>query len=412
MLLALALLLQDVDALIRRLGSEAFAERQQAVEDLVARGRPALQALRQAAASADPEVAWRAREALDRIGGGGFFDGRRGGTGDLEVEGAVRAALGWLERHQEPDGGWRARGACSGCPGPSTAGAEAGFTGLAVLAFLARGGVAEPARRGLDRLLQLQDAEGGLGPREAKFLYAHAIAALALAEAAVEDGKYRPAAQRAADFTARAQNPGRAWRYLPGSGDNDTSVTFWALQSLAVGKRAGLRVPREALEGARAWLDEVTEPSYGRVGYVARQVKCGLPGQNEGFDFHETMTGGALFLRRLLGESDSGSGAQLLIRDLPSSDPVSIDYAYWHAATLGLYHQQGAGPQSWDRWFAALKNVLLPLQKSQGCAAGSWEAVDKWSAEAGRVYATSLNALTLQTRSRYRRVNSGERRQR
>jgi len=62
---------QDLQArikrLVKQLGDEDFEKREQAMEELVRIGRPALKALKKAAASDDPEVAWRAREALKRI---------------------------------------------------------------------------------------------------------------------------------------------------------------------------------------------------------------------------------------------------------------------------------------------------------------------------------------------------------
>lgn len=42
--------------------------------------------------------------------------------------------------------------------------------------------------------------------------------------------------------------------------------------------------------------------------------------------------------------------------------------------------------------------------KDAGCAADSWEPVDRWGGEGGRVYATAINALTLETATRYRGV--------
>jgi hypothetical protein len=32
---------------------------------------------------------------------------------------------------------------------------------------------------------------------------------------------------------------------------------------------------------------------------------------------------------------------------------------------------------------------------ADGCGCGSWDPVDRWGAEGGRVYATAMNALTL-----------------
>lgn len=74
MTLALAALIgltQDagkIEQLIRELGSEEFAVRERASEELRKIGKPAEEALRKAAESGDPEVRTRARSILDDLG--------------------------------------------------------------------------------------------------------------------------------------------------------------------------------------------------------------------------------------------------------------------------------------------------------------------------------------------------------
>lgn len=58
-----------VERLVRQLGDRAYDRREEAQRALVAIGRPALPALREAAKSQDPEVASRAAEAIEAIGG-------------------------------------------------------------------------------------------------------------------------------------------------------------------------------------------------------------------------------------------------------------------------------------------------------------------------------------------------------
>jgi hypothetical protein len=42
-----------------------------------------------------------------------------------------------------------------------------------------------------------------------------------------------------------------------------------------------------------------------------------------------------------------------------------------------------------------VKEALTRHQTEAGCRAGSWEPVDRWSTDGGRVYATAINVLTL-----------------
>jgi WD40 repeat protein len=81
---------EDIARLIKQLGSENFAEREAASKRLGALGEPALEQLRQAAQSADPEVRRRARElcaAIERRLHGELrcLVGHRGGVWALAV---------------------------------------------------------------------------------------------------------------------------------------------------------------------------------------------------------------------------------------------------------------------------------------------------------------------------------------
>jgi hypothetical protein len=66
---------------------------------------------------------------------------------------------------------------------------------------------------------------------------------------------------------------------------------------------------------------------------------------------------------------------------------------------------QVGGPR-WDRWNAALKTALLDQQRLDKTQHeyGSWDPVDPWSQEGGRVYSTSVNCLCMEVYYRYPRV--------
>ncbi len=442
-LIAALLGFQDdpIQKLVDQLGAEAFDVRQQAAAELEKLGEKAEPYLRKALGHPDAEVRSRAGQILrrqaprrhkllaDRLAG--KPNAIAAGGGGAGTEGAVRAALGWLARHQNPDGSWSVTGYTKRCvaacaPNPGHEDYDAGVTGLSLLAFLGTGvtplskevhdGIrfGEIVGKGLTWLIRGQDPEGCLGAREAqKYMYSHAIAALALSEAFAltgEDGLKGPA-QKAADFLAAAQNPGKGWRYSARSGDSDTSVTLWGTLALRVAWHAGLEVKESAFDAAKVWFDEVTDASYQRVGYTHRGTgKVFIPGQNENFDHHESLTAGAAFERMLLGSPRDDAkvlGArELVVRDLPAWKDNSIDAYYWHFGSLGLYFQDGPDGARWTRWNESLKTALVPQQRpaADGCKAGSWEPVDRWSGEGGRVYTTAINALTLETYYRYKPV--------
>ncbi|MCK6462021.1 MAG: hypothetical protein L6Q95_19230, partial [Planctomycetes bacterium] len=182
---------------------------------------------------------------------------------------AVKLALAWLAAHQDDDGRWDCDGfmkhdpAADTCDGAGTANHDIGVTGLAALAFLRSAGASPPARAGLEVLAKSQGADGLLGTRVThSFMYNHAIGTLALCEGyrLTGDERLGNAAQRGLDFIAAARNPYLAWRYEPRGGENDTSVTGWCVMALAAGQEAGLKIDTAAFDGARAWVDKVTDP--------------------------------------------------------------------------------------------------------------------------------------------------------
>ena len=197
---------------------------------------------------------------------------------DHRTEDAVKHALDWLKRHQSLDGHWDAafdRCRKGGhCAGQGASEYNAGLTGLSLLAFLGHGETGsagdyqDVVPRAVLWLRGQQALDGCIEPKNyPKHLYNHAIATMALAEAvAMDEYGAKEAAQRAVDYLARCQNPGRGWRYhnynIAGTpaeedGANDTSVTGWAVMALKSARVAKLAVPDSAFQGASAWLDEV-----------------------------------------------------------------------------------------------------------------------------------------------------------
>ena len=379
-------------------------------------------------------------------GGGGRFGGPYGGRFNRfsvgtsgkkrdPTDDAVLAALKWLARHQNSDGSWGASNHLNHCVGARCAGAgdpeyDAGLTGLSLLAFLGAGYThlsrdehadpVTPGRRlrfgevvknGLKWLMSRQDPEGCIGGRGPKFMYNHAIAALALSEAYGMSAtqSFKGPAQQAIDFVLAAQNPDRAWRYTRQPGDNDTSVTGWAIMALKSAELSELNVPaRDAYEKARQWLDEATEPGgYNRVGYNARgSGKVFVPGKNEHFAHHESMTAVSILCRIFMTKERRPAlgGVTLLVADLPACKPDATDYYYWYYGSLALFQYDGPDGPYWKKWNEPMKNAIVPHQKTakDGCANGSWTSEDeRWGFEGGRVYATAINALTLEVYYRY-----------
>ncbi len=394
------------------------------------------------------EISPRELAAVSTIGfGPGSIGGPFGprGPGGIKTGGpppggwpprrAVIDALRWLSRHQSDDGGWSCAGFSAECgkvireggpcAGPGYDEYDAGVTGLSLLAFLGAGythlskdtydGICfgTVVRKGIQRLIQSQTPDGRItGKSSAKYMYNHTIAALALAEAYGLTGSplFHDQAQKAIDWLIQAQNPYKAWRYTEKSGDNDTSVAGWAVMALKSAGLSGLSVPKTAFDGARAWVDEVTGDDF-RAGYTERGTgKVAVQGKNERVDHHEALTAAAMLIRAFTGARRDDprlrGGTALLAADLPAHDGWRTDYYYWYYGSLALFQVDGATGPAWTKWNAALEKALLPTQRTRkdGCAFGSWDTNERWSFEGGRVYATAINALTLEVYYRYENV--------
>jgi hypothetical protein len=435
--------LRDLDRLYR----DGVSDLERLVAAAGARAAPAAQPPLVVPPGANPP-SWEDPES--QAGGGDAFRGRGGRKtdrpgGSKPREDAVLHALRWLAAHQSPDGGWEAAGFETWCDhkpnagerpdGPGKAVYDTGVTGLALCAFLGAGYTnrgehefAKVVRDGLQYLKNVQDPEGCFGPRTTQhYIYNHACAALAMVEAygMTESTLYRPAAQKALDFIALARNPYFVWRYGVKPGDNDSSVTGWMMMALKSaklinedaakrGKPLPLTIDEEAFDGVRAWFDKLTDPDYGRVGYIHRGGGPARPQEMvDRFpaEKSESMTSVGVLARILVGDDPRTDprirkGADLLAKLPPAWNPHdgSIDMYYWYYGTLALFQ---VGGEHWSAWSAALDRAVVPQQRRDGnyCAfKGSWDPVDPWGPDGGRVYATALLAMCLEVHYRYERV--------
>jgi len=396
------------------------------------------------------QTAGPSRTDVMGAGGGGGAQGRygrdRGGRQNMVkkfggggTQSSVTAGLQWLARHQGGEGGWSCEGFSATCHGGKCSGGGAdqfdvGVTGLALLAFLGNGTThtsrlsyidpishqkvypGKVVKKGLDWLIAQQDADGCLGGRSGEHMYNHAIGALALAEAygLSTAAVYKQPAQKAIDFLVEAQNPGLGWRYTARPGNNDTSVTGWAVMALKSAYISGLAVPRASFDGARAWIDRVTDQA-GLVGYNAPGVTdVFVEGKNSQWRGRPSMTAIGLLLRIYIDSNQRdpllAKSARLLVADLPQWDEAKheVDSYYWYYATLALFqYQDGGGHTYWKQWNEAMKKALVPNQKTRkdGCQDGSWAPeADRWGFAGGRVYVTAVNTMSLEVYYRYKLV--------
>lgn len=377
----------------------------------------------------------RDRSFQDAAGLGGPPAGIRGRGGDERGAGkpggahlrvkAKDLALRWLMHHQSQRGNWDADGwqaECEGarCASPDGRGDlggsqfDVGVTALALLAYLGDGHTPRWGRfkrvvkKGFAWLTKQQRPDGSLGFVEGGHggMYCHALATMALAEAYLLErhpGWRRPA-QRAVDFCLAAQNPNLAWKYGVKSGRNDTSVTGWILLALKSAKAAGLKVPHQAFDGALRWIERATD-SQGRVGYETPGGGSSFLPENDGrYEPLPVMTAVGVLCRQLVGDGPRDpavrQGVRIVAAEPPVWEPRKVSFYYWYYSTYVAYQ---VGGRMWDAWGPALVKTLVPKQRRDGCARGSWDGAGEWCVAGGRVYATAMAALTLEAWYRYDR---------
>ena len=335
------------------------------------------------------------------------------------VEESVHRGLAWLAAHQDvhTTGQWdcddfgkhdKQRG-----KGRGQALYDPGVSGLAIMAFLGAGHTdrgakaqnpyAKNVRMGLRYLMTIQDDEGCFGPRASQqFIYNHVMATRAMVTAwgLTRNPRYQKPAQAGVDFLTKARNPQMAWRYDPRGGENDTSVTAWAVMALKSAQFAGLPVDPDAFEGARAWVKKTTDPNNGRIGYIQPggvSARYKIAVKRFPATEAEAMTAAGIYIRQLTKEDRASKairdGTRLIVRKPPRWREPQLDMIYWFFATLALSE---VGGNDWDQWKRSVRNVLLQKQAQDG----SWDPAGPWGYAGGRIYSTALMTMCLQTTSR------------
>ena len=85
----------------------------------------------------------------------------------------------------------------------------------------------------------------------------------------------------------------------------------------------------------------------------------------------------------------------------PTDDKKAADPVFSYLATYGLYQMGG---QYWNAWSRELRATLVETQRDDGNFAGSWDPVGRGVVFGGRLYATALSVLTIESYYRYTRL--------
>jgi hypothetical protein len=302
-----------------------------------------------------------------------------------KLDSAVVRGLDFLEKQQDADGAFEA-------DGPRLA-----TTGLGLMAFLAAGHEPSVGRYGqvvrnaVDFLVAKAPDDGYFGKVDASRMYGHGIVTVALAEAyGVEPDPQRRVKQyevlkRAVKVILEAQKVKKpdpqqgGWRYEPGAGDSDLSLTGWNALALRAAGNAGLDVPKSATDAAVAFVVRCWREDQKRFAYQPGGE--GLP----------AMTAVAILSLQLL---DGGARPEIALAGKALAErPLDDRFPYYsqYYATQAAHQLDDGGDRT--AWNAIAKPILERLVNAQQDD-GGWPKADNGQ-EPGRVYATSMAVLTL-----------------
>jgi hypothetical protein len=374
--------------------------------------------------------------------------------GDATVgsETAVDAALRWLAEHQSADGSWsfdHRDGLCQGqCRDPgSMKAAKNAATAMALMTFLGAGHSHVEGRykanvaRGLRFLLATLKKNDRVGSwHEAvgnATNYSHGMATLAVCEAygmardhkpskqrekspsemteeerrawkekqkrpkqpetAVSLAELRAAAQSSLNYITQNQHPAGGWRYNAGQ-PGDTSVVGWMLMALKSGHMANLKVSPQTVLATSRFLDSVKHDDYGSIYHY-------LPDKNRPLEACKATTAIGLLCRMYMGWDRNHGGIVQGVAQLSAWGPElsangrAANMYYNYYATQVMFHHGG---EPWKKWNNSLRDRLVAAQSKQGHARGSWSFTgDHGAASGGRLYSTTLAAMTLEVYYRY-----------
>jgi hypothetical protein len=316
---------------------------------------------------------------------------RDGGSRDSEA--AVARGLAWLARKQLKEGSWEFDGSSKD---------KVAATGMALLPFLAAGEThrvntkyRKTVENGLNWLLSRQVSGGSFGTNN---MYAHAIATVALCEAAgmTRDPNVKAKATLAVNYIVRAQCRNGSWGYtgpMPPEAGGDTSIVGWQIQALASAKLAEIKFERDKVyKDANRFLESVSSDSGSRYGYRDRTVS-------------QTLTPVGLLAKYYMGEMGPrhpafGRGVEFL-KQLPPQKGYFDMYYYYYATQVVHFYE---GPDWHKFWNPKMRDLLIDLQRKGGGddLLGSWDKDQGFiGSSCGRLGTTCLALLTLEVYYRH-----------
>jgi squalene cyclase len=302
----------------------------------------------------------------------------------LESIEAVRRGLRHLASLQNEDGSF----------GRGRFARHVGITALCGLAFMAdgnlpgRGPYGENVRKALEFVLEhatetgLLATENSHGP-----MYGHGFATLFLGEVygmSPEDGRVRDALVRAVELIVNSQNEEGGWRYNPVPYDADVSVTICEVMGLRSARNAGIKVPKETIDRAIAYV-RGCQNGDGGFRYMSGMGTSAWPRTAAGV--------ASLFYAGIHEDGSIDRGLEyLLATAAPDGGGPMAEAHYFYGHYYAVQCMYLAGGARWERWWPLIRDELVLRQTEDG----AWMDY-QW----GSAYSTAMGLIVLQMPNRY-----------
>lgn len=325
-------------------------------------------------------------------------------------EPAVMKALEWLRDHQHQNGSWTKDGSASG------GGFNTGYTGLALLAFLAHGETPSSAEfgptvaRAIRFLVENQAGNGIFQPAGGHTLYGHAMATYALAEAYTMTGNVllREPVERGVEAIVRGMQPNGGFDYsYKKESRNDLSAGAWQVQALKAASISGIgvdKLPEHLQRAMDGMLAGSRRTDQGRHFTYSVTQAGNVGGSNIIVSAAGTL---GLYLTGRSGDRETREAMEYLQRftettRLPEwgNESVPNNYGgqinFWYYAIQAFFHENPEG-RNFRRYMPAMVKALAQNQAEDG----HWLCYTERGKGQGPVYNTTLGALGLMVYYRY-----------
>jgi hypothetical protein len=339
--------------------------------------------------------AWTAGLAAPRLarGQGADFDaGRNADVITPKTQEAIDKGLTWLAKRQILSG--RNEGAFG----------HGGYQGgvavcsLAGLAFMCSGSPPGqgPFGKNIDRAVKhiascVQESgyisAPGFGQDN---MYGHGFATLFLSEVygmSDREGLDSTVGEKlrsAVKLTCECQNDAGGWRYQPQKSDADLSITICNIMGLRAARDAGIHVPDEV----RNKCIDYVKKSQNSDGGFRYQISSG-----GGSTFPLTAAGiVSLYSAGIYDGEQIDKGLKWLMNHLPGKSSGGHSGYFFYGQYYAVQATWHAGGEYWQKWYPAIREVLLGRQSGDG----SWA-----DSEVCPEFGTAMACIILQMPNNY-----------